>query len=63
VNNESSFVFDDYLNREAESALSLDVPFLFVSFPSAKDPKWNTLPGEAWFTRTAKNRSVLMPPA
>lgn len=43
--NDSSTTFRDYLNLDAEEALNADVPLVFVSFPSAKDPKWSTHPG------------------
>ena len=34
-----------YYNSDAESAMDLDVPLLFLSFPSAKDPNWKLHPG------------------
>ena len=34
-----------YYNSNAESAMDLDVPLLFLSFPSAKDPNWKLHPG------------------
>jgi all-trans-retinol 13,14-reductase len=44
--NDASTTFADYLKQDVEDALSSDVPLVFVSFPSAKDPKWNTHPGK-----------------
>ena len=37
--------FQDYINSDAESAMDKDVPLLFLSFPSAKDPNWKLHPG------------------
>ena len=34
-----------YYSSDAESAMDLDVPLLFLSFPSAKDPNWKLHPG------------------
>ena len=34
-----------YYNSDAESAMDLDVPLMFLSFPSAKDPNWKLHPG------------------
>ena len=34
-----------YFNSTSEEAMDSDVPLLFISFPSAKDPEWNNHPG------------------
>ena len=34
-----------YYSSDAESAMDLDVPLMFLSFPSAKDPNWKLHPG------------------
>jgi len=35
----------DYFDLDVEKALDAEVPLLFVSFPSAKDPEWNNHTG------------------
>jgi len=35
----------DYFNLNVDQALDADVPLLFISFPSAKDPEWTNHPG------------------
>jgi len=35
----------DYFDLDVEKALDAEVPLLFVSFPSAKDPEWNNHKG------------------
>jgi len=35
----------DYFNLSTEDALSAEVPLLFISFPSTKDPEWDKHPG------------------
>lgn len=37
--------FDEYLNLSPEEAIDTDVPLMFVSFPSTKDPNWKNHPG------------------
>jgi all-trans-retinol 13,14-reductase len=44
--NDASQTFDEYLKLEPEEALNADVPLVFISFPSAKDPNWATHPGK-----------------
>ena len=34
-----------YFNLSAEEAMGADVPLLFISFPSTKDPEWDNHPG------------------
>lgn len=34
-----------YFNSTSEEAMDSDVPLLFISFPSAKDPEWDNHPG------------------
>jgi len=34
-----------YFSGDAEKAMDSEVPLLFISFPSAKDPEWNNHPG------------------
>ena len=38
--NDSENSFTKYLNLTPEEALDAEVPLMFVSFPSAKDPNW-----------------------
>jgi len=35
----------DYFESDRETAMDTEVPLLFISFPSAKDPEWNNHPG------------------
>ena len=37
--------FEKYLNLSPEEAMDAKIPLMFVSFPSAKDPKWKSHPG------------------
>lgn len=36
---------DSYFERSATEAMDSDVPLLFISFPSSKDPEWSNHPG------------------
>lgn len=36
---------EDYFNLSVDEAMDADIPLLFVSFPSAKDPEWENHPG------------------
>lgn len=38
---------ENYASLTSEEALSKDVPLLFISFPSTKDPNWKQHPGRA----------------
>jgi len=44
-NNELDKAGADYLAMNAEEALDAEIPGLFISFPSAKDPEWDSHPG------------------
>ena len=35
----------DYFNLPVDKALDAEVPLMFISFPSAKDPEWTNHPG------------------
>jgi all-trans-retinol 13,14-reductase len=37
--------FDNYLKLDKEEVQTAEVPLVFVSFPSAKDPNWRMHPG------------------
>jgi all-trans-retinol 13,14-reductase len=37
--------FVKYMDLPREEALTMQPPFLFISFPSAKDPNWDKHPG------------------
>ena len=39
--------FTGYLSKTAEEVMDSDLPLLFISFPSAKDPNWSRHPGRA----------------
>ena len=45
--NKSVFECDNHTSLSAEEVLNNEAPFLFVSFPSAKDPEWKNHPGRA----------------
>ncbi len=45
--NDSGDTFDKYMDMDVEQALDAQVPLMFVSFPSAKDPNWKNHPGRA----------------
>ena len=36
---------EEYMALNPEAAMDADVPLMFVSFPSAKDPEWDNHPG------------------
>ncbi len=40
-------VMRGYLDKSAEQVMDTDLPLLFISFPSAKDPHWSKHPGRA----------------
>ena len=35
----------EYMEKDVEAALDAEIPLLFISFPSAKDPNWKNHPG------------------
>merc|ERR1712004_498727 len=35
----------EYMEKDVEEALDAEIPLLFISFPSAKDPNWKNHPG------------------
>ena len=43
----SGVTFDGYMATEGgrEAVMAKDLPLLFLSFPSAKDPNWKSHPG------------------
>ena len=42
---------NDYTSLSVEEAQDRDVPLLFISFPSTKDPEWEKrYPGPLWET-------------
>ncbi len=38
------FTAEEYLTMKTDDALDTDVPLLFISFPSTKDPQWDEHP-------------------
>lgn len=45
ASNNSTRDTEDYFEMDSESAMDADIPLLFISFPSAKDPEWDNHPG------------------
>ena len=45
VTNECAMGIDDYQDSSADQAMEKEVPLLFISFPSSKDPNWKLHPG------------------
>ncbi len=43
--NKSVFEAEKHTNLTHEEVMASEAPFLFVSFPSAKDPEWKNHPG------------------
>ena len=43
--NDMGINFDEYLAMNSEKAIDAEVPLMFVSFPSTKDPNWKNHPG------------------
>ena len=43
--NDMGINFDQYLAMSPEKAIDAEIPLMFVSFPSAKDPNWKNHPG------------------
>ncbi len=41
TSNEAVGEFEVYVGKEAEEMTSAEVPLIFISFPSAKDPNWS----------------------
>ena len=39
--NDLSKLTEEYLGKDLDDALQSDVPLMFISFPSAKDPTFN----------------------
>ena len=35
----------EYMEKDVEEALDAEIPLLFISFPSAKDPNWKNQRG------------------
>eukprot|EP00095_Tigriopus_kingsejongensis_P004126 snap_masked-scaffold122_size333723-processed-gene-2.17 protein:Tk04126 transcript:snap_masked-scaffold122_size333723-processed-gene-2.17-mRNA-1 annotation:"hypothetical protein BRAFLDRAFT_119025" len=44
--NESAFQFGDYVSLSVEEAMDTEIPLLFISFPSEKDPKLRERSGD-----------------
>ncbi len=42
---EDALHFSNYTKLSAKEAMEANVPLIFVSFPSTKDPNWNLHPG------------------
>ncbi len=47
ASNDAEADFNDYMEKSANDVMDTDLPLLFVSFPSAKDPNWSRHPGRA----------------
>ncbi len=48
TDSDASLSFDDYASSgDVEDVLNKDIPLVFTSFPSAKDPNWKDLPSRA----------------
>jgi len=45
TSNELNQIGEDYFNLDANTAMDSEIPLLFISFPSAKDPEWVNHPG------------------
>lgn len=45
--NKSVFEAEKHTNLTSEEVMASEAPFLFVSFPSAKDPEWKKHPGRS----------------
>jgi len=44
---EAGQVFKEYLDKSKEEVMDAELPLVFISFPSAKDPAWSRHPGRA----------------
>lgn len=44
--NEAGTTFDEYMAQDVSQVMVSEVPLIFVSFPSAKDPNWEKHPGK-----------------
>lgn len=47
TDNNVDSMLKDYTDQPVEKTLEMDVPLLFISFPSVKDPNWKNHPGRA----------------
>jgi len=45
TSNDLNKIGEDYFQLNVDEAMDADIPLLFVSFPSAKDPEWDNHPG------------------
>eukprot|EP00095_Tigriopus_kingsejongensis_P004125 snap_masked-scaffold122_size333723-processed-gene-2.16 protein:Tk04125 transcript:snap_masked-scaffold122_size333723-processed-gene-2.16-mRNA-1 annotation:"predicted protein" len=45
LSNEGEKDFQTYLDSDVKDIMSRDLPMIFISFPSTKDPRWNERPG------------------
>lgn len=45
TSNDINKIGEDYFHLKVDDAMDAEVPLLFVSFPSAKDPEWDNHPG------------------
>ena len=53
--NDLTAITDDYINLKAEDAAESDIPLLFISFPSAKDPTYaERFPGKKMVNNNKK---------
>ena len=45
TSNDLNRIGEDYIQMDVDSAIDAEIPLLFISFPSAKDPEWEKHPG------------------
>ena len=45
TSNDINKIGEDYFHLNVDDAMDAEVPLLFISFPSAKDPEWDNHPG------------------
>ena len=45
TSNDLNKIGEDYIHLDVDNAIDAEIPLLFVSFPSAKDPEWENHPG------------------
>jgi len=45
TSNDLNRIGEDYIQMDVDNAIDAEIPLLFISFPSAKDPEWEKHPG------------------
>lgn len=59
LSNDLSGITGDYLEKSVDEAVNSDLPMIFITFPSAKDPTFNErYPGNSLFSKHFFNSGI-----